>query len=126
MIVKHRFYLLGVEIVQVYWYEDRYRYVVNQLRSIEYRELVCEQLSSEEELQKRITKDIADHPYTEVHLNSKCIRCSKHEGVPRKLFNLAPICPRCFDAMTDTNNTAGNTWYEINENGSKGNVIKTD
>ena len=123
MITKHRFYLLGVEIVQVYWYEDRYRYIVNQLRSLEYRELVCEQQSSTEKLERLINQDICDYPYGEQQLKAKCIRCSKPYGAPRKEYNLAPICNRCYDAM-ESNYGSGNTEYEINLDGSKGSVVK--
>jgi len=124
MILKHKFYLMGVEIVQVYWYEDRYRYVVNQLHSIEYRELVCEQQTSEQELQKMILQDIYDHPYGEQQLKTRCIRCSKWHGAPRKEYNLAPICNRCFTAMNDISVSDAFVWYEINPDGSKGSVIK--
>jgi len=123
MITRHRFYLLGVEIVQVYWYEDRYRYIVNQLRSIEYRELVCEQQSSTRKLEELISKDICDHPYGEQQLKAKCIRCSKPYGAPRKEYNLASICNRCYDAMNNEYG-AGNVEYLINDDGSKGSVVK--
>ena len=109
--------------VSAYYYEDRYRYTVSTKLGIEYREVVSTLLSSEYALQKLLLQDINNTPYNSYQYSARCIRCSKHHGSPRKQFNLAPICPRCFSAMTDTNNM-GNTEYEITPEGSKGNVVK--
>ena len=113
--------------IDIYWYEDRYRYVVNKENIIEYREFgpsyLLETIPSLEVLQSFIISDMHHFIYNEQQLSAKCIRCSKWHGSPRKDFNLAPICNRCFGAMTDTIN-AGNTEYEIKPDGSKGNVIK--
>lgn len=126
MITKHHFEYKGNK-VDVYWYENRYRYCVHTDKGIEYRELEGEPSYNIFILQQKLIGDMYYNKYHAPQMSSKCIRCSKHEGAPRKNFNLAPICERCYKVMeetTDTNNTTGNTWYEINPDGSKGSVIK--
>ena len=127
MILKHHFTNWHGEKVSAYWYDDRYRYTVTTDKGIEYRERVwLYPFESYTELERILNEDIVDNPYGDQQLKSKCIRCSKWHGSPRKEYNLAPICNRCEIAMHDTSNVAGNTEYEINSDGSKGNVIRTD
>ena len=117
--------------VSLYWYEDRYRYTVTTDKGIEYRETAIlphpvknDTPETRNRLMWFIQNDIMKHPYGDVQYNSKCIRCSKSHAAPRKEFNLAPLCNRCAAAMSDISNTAGNTEYFINEDGSKGSVVK--
>ncbi len=123
-ILKHRFLnWTGNEIV-VYWFEDRYRYTVSTSAGIEYRERCwLYPFENYDELERIINEDIVDNPYGEQQFKAKCIRCSKWEGAPRKLHNLASICNRCYEAMNDTYGD-GTVFYSINEDGSKGSVIK--
>lgn len=113
--------------IRAYYYDDRYRYTRNTDKGIEYREVVSELISSDYELQRLLLQDIHNHPYDQQQFSCKCIRCSKPYGAPRKEYNLAPICNRCYNAMlesTDTISTPGIVFYEINADGSKGNVLK--
>lgn len=116
--------------VDVYWYEDRYRYTVSADNGdIEYRELgpdatgLIETIPDLNTLEVFLNHDRLRFPYEYNQLKAKCIRCSKPFGAPRKEYNLAPICNRCFNAM-NSNYESGTVFYEINPDGSKGNVIK--
>jgi hypothetical protein len=124
---KHHYINCDGNKVSVYWYEDRYRYTIDTDFCIEYRELgqapFVEGLYSTGELELLIQEDVVNNPYGEQQLKSKCIRCSKHHGAPRREYNLAPICNRCFNALND-NYGSGTVFYSINPDGSKGSVIK--
>jgi hypothetical protein len=133
-ILKHHFINEEGNHISAYWYKDRYRYTVNTPKGIEYREitispdieLICGPVDSIEGLESLLNEDSKLWPYREQQLKTKCIRCSKHHGAPRKEYNLAPICNRCLEAMEETNDTysSGTVFYSINEDGSKGPVIK--
>ena len=123
MITKHHFVDNNGNKVSVYAYEGTYRYTVDTPSGIEYREIRVSPFSymvnTIESLEGCINEDIFLWPYGEQQLKAKCIRCSKPYGAPRKEYNLAPICNRCYDAMDD-----GNVEYLINEDGSKGSIVK--
>ena len=127
IISKHHFEFEGNK-VDVYWYEDRYRYTVHTSNGIEYREMgpdptgLIETMPNTNVLETFLINQILTIPYGEYQLKAKCIRCSKPNGAPRLFYNLAPICNRCFEAMES--GLQGNTEYEINPDGSKGSVIK--
>jgi len=123
-ITTHHFEYCGNK-VSVYWYEDRYRYTVETKRGIEYREMndKFNLIYTKEDLELAIKVDISVYPYEDNQYKAKCIRCSKPFGAPRKKYNLAPICNRCFAAMDDIYGS-GTVFYEINTDGSKGSVIK--
>lgn len=129
-ILKHHFTNRDGNLVSAYWYEDRYRYAVSTCMGIEYRELgpdpegLLQTIPSTDVLETYIDWDTFQHVYHDHQMKAKCIRCSKHHGAPRKEYNLASICNRCYSSMRDISNTAGNTEYEINPDGSKGSVIK--
>ena len=117
--------------VNVYIYGDRYRYTVKTPKSIEYRELLFTEFGADAPVDDPtifIIQDIEGHPYSDVQYKSKCIRCSKPHGVPRKEYNLAPICNRCYSVMEKDSDicsvSSGFTEYYINEDGSKGSVVK--
>ncbi len=123
---KHKFIYCNNEIT-VYRYEDRYRYTVKTNKGIEYREMMDKfnLIYTTEDLELAIKVDISVYPYEEPQYKGKCIRCSKWHGAPRKKYNLAPICNRCFEAMEKTDiYGSGTVFYEINQDGSKGPVIK--
>lgn len=134
MITTHHFINQDKNKVDVYWYEDRYRYCVNTDKGIEYRELsgyLVDTITDTKTLESWIYQDMSDNPYGPPQMTNKCIRCSNRHGAPRKTHNLASICERCYKICTnemnetaDTSNTAGRVWYSINEDGSKGTVIK--
>ena len=135
IIQKHNYTNKDGNLVSVYWYEDRYRYTVNTNKGIEYRELgpgnngLLETIPDTKTLEVFINWDTEHNIYYEHQLKAKCIRCSKHHGAPRKEYNLASICNRCFAAMGQTNDIVysegnGMVFYEINLDGSKGSVIK--
>lgn len=123
MITKHHFNDNNGNRVSVYAYEGKYRYTVDTPYGIEYREIrtsfAWNLIDSIEALEACLNEDILLWPYGEQQLKLKCIRCSKHHGAPRKDYNLAPICNRCYEAMED-----GNVEYSINTDGSKGSVVK--
>ena len=121
MITKSHFITPTGDNISVYWFEDRYRYTVN---SIEYREVIMDPCYTNEKLHELVLNDIRNYPYQSQQLKSRCIRCSKQHGVPRKEYNLAPICNRCRSAMNDTSVSGASVFYEINQDGSKGSVIK--
>ena len=131
-ILKHHFTNRDGNLVSAYWYEDRYRYTVSTCMGIEYRECMCNlddfivkaDLGSIEFIEGLLNEDILLWTYHEHQLKAKCIRCSKHCGAPRKEYNLASICNRCYAAMNDTLVSEAHVWYEINPDGSKGSVIK--
>ena len=131
IIEKHHFVNSSGNKVACYYYEDRYRYSVTTDKGIEYRELVVdpsgilETMPDTKTLEAFLEYDIIDRPYNEPQMTNKCIRCSSRLGSPRKEYNLAVLCARCFSCMSDTSNVgAGSTFYGINEDGSKGSVIK--
>ena len=129
MIFRHSF-TYSHNPVEVYWFEDRYRYTVKPIKGMEYRELKPEEVGNDgpfisvHEVELFIAQDIEEYPYGDTQYKAKCIRCSKPHGAPRKEYNLAPLCHRCFEAMNDTSNVVGNVEYIINEDGSKGSVVK--
>jgi hypothetical protein len=132
VIIKHHFTTELNEKVSVYLFEDKYRYQVVTDKGIEYRELydILGIIGdSVETLEQAIKEQRLAIPYGPPQMSAKCIRCSKWHGSPRKEYNLASICERCYKVMEqtdDTNNTTGNTWYGINDDGSKGPVIKEE
>jgi hypothetical protein len=128
-LINHHFLSLSGNKIAAYWYEDRYRYTVSTDYGIEYRELCWLYPLKQSDLERLIHEDIWSNPYSEHQLKAKCIRCSKPFGAPRKEYNLAPICNRCYSAMEEANDTSlsdAHVFYEINPDGSKGSVIKQD
>ena len=128
MIVKHHFTTEAGERVSVYQFAGNYRYQVVTDNGIEYRELddIFGLIGdSTTILEAAIKEQRILIPYGHPQLSAKCIRCSKHHGFPRRMFNHASICARCYDVMVN-NYTGGNTWYQINPDGSKGSVIKEE
>ena len=130
-IPKHHFINSNNNKVSVYYYEDRYRYIVITATGIEYRELCkapfVDNITDPHEIELLIEEDCFNNPYKEQQLKPKCIRCSKPFGAPRREYNLAPICNRCYSVMEQTDDTSlseAHVWYEINPDGSKGSVIK--
>ena len=125
-IPKHHYTNKDGHKVSVYWYEDRYRYTITTERGVEYREMfnILDLIQSVEDLEMAVEAMSVEFPYGEQQYKSKCIRCSKHSGAPRLIYNSAPICNRCFEAMDDTSLSEAHVWYEINPDGSKGSVIK--
>jgi ribosomal protein S14 len=132
IIPKHHYTNRDGNLVSVYWYEDRYRYTVSTCMGIEYRELgpdpegLLQTIPNTDVLETYMDWDTFHHVYHEHQLKAKCIRCSKHHGAPRKEYNLASLCNRCYAAMNDTSVSEAHVWYTINEDGSKGSVIKQD
>jgi hypothetical protein len=129
IIQKHHFTNAAGHKVAVYWYEDRYRYTITTERGIEYREMfnILDLIQSVEDLEMAVEAMSVEFPYGEQQYKSKCIRCSKHNGAPRLYYNSAPICNRCYSAMEQTDDISvsdAHVWYSINEDGSKGSVIK--
>jgi hypothetical protein len=128
-ILKHHFEW-NYKKISAYWFENRYRYTVsdmtNSTNGIEYREMYWLYPLEQTELERLLVEDIIDHDYGVQQLSPKCIRCSKHHGAPRKEYNLAPICNRCYSVMDKTHDIygSGTVFYSINEDGSKGSVIK--
>lgn len=127
---KHNFEYDGNKIA-VYYFEDRYRYTVTTDKGIEYRELgpdptgLLFTMPTLNVLETFIIQDINVHPYGDQQFKFKCVRCSAHRGSPRKQYNLAPMCDRCFNATTNCDEDDKSlTWYGINEDGSKGSCIK--
>lgn len=134
-LIKHHF-IYENNKVDVYFFEDRYRYTVTTDKGIEYRELVDNPdtpilvtINDDLILESYIVNDMYRFPYQAPQMTNKCVRCSNRLGSPRKQYNLANMCERCYKAMSenaDTSNTAGMVWYTINEDGSKGPVIKEE
>ena len=127
MILSHRF-TSATNQINVYFFDDRYRYTVETDRGIEYREVVMyTPMTAISLLETVIELDIINHPYQAAQYTGKCIRCSSHSmAAPRKEFNLAVLCKRCFKATSNPSKSPSATWYTINEDGSKGSVIKDD
>ena len=133
MIIKHHFITESGESVSVYHYENNiYRYQVVTPKGIEYREIedIFELIGDSTVILEVSIKEQRNlMPYGPAQLSAKCIRCSKHHGAPRKEYNLASICERCYKVMCktdDTINATGIVWYLINDDGSKGSVIKSE
>jgi len=111
--------------ITAYWFNDRYRYTVNTESGIEYREVITPAVNSANALETLLDHDISKFPYKEPQRSGKCIRCSKHHGAPRKEYNLASICDRCYRVMvSDTKANTASVFYMINEDGSKGSAMK--
>ncbi len=130
--VKHSFTFENHQVT-AYWYEDRYRYTVFTENGIEYREMQpsenLQDIKDFETLEAILINDIKDNPYGSTQFSNKCVRCSKQTAFPRKQYNLAPLCNRCYDILLDCEKnkdfTGFNTFYSINDDGSKGSLIST-
>lgn len=65
--------------------------------------------------------------YTRKTAATKCVRCGRPGSENRLDLNNAHMCDRCYDATKNCDENCpveGQVWYYINEDGSKGSLIK--